>query len=296
MATVPARTPSWRRGEAAAFVSLGAGAGAVVVEGLPGPRSAVRVESSTKLAATPVAFLQSLFGVVVPATKLTAAHFGPRLASAARFHCATKGEIGWDGGVGVSGRSLGEDSPHHPGHHGQSGSNGKERTTNLVQQTIGRVANDSDDTLLAHPLLGRRDHDLAVVSDAGLLDKGVELGPVAGGLVLEGGAEQPVALRVAVLDREKVAVDVEIVGRRLGEIGEKGSAGRVALLFVVECGPFEGWRVQENKVRAGGREERERRRDDGGEGGHCVVVELKPGDQGGIDWEELAMLRPFFWR
>lgn len=94
MATVPASTPSWRRGEAAAFGSLGVGAGAVVVEGLPVPRSPVRVESSTKLAATPVAFLQSLFGVVVPATKLTAAHFGPRLAFVVRCHCAPKRKAG----------------------------------------------------------------------------------------------------------------------------------------------------------------------------------------------------------
>jgi len=90
IATVPARTPRWRRGEAAAFVSLGVGAGAVVVEGLPVPSNPVRVESATKLAATPVAFLQSLFGVVVPATKLTAAHFSPTLASALQVHCAAK--------------------------------------------------------------------------------------------------------------------------------------------------------------------------------------------------------------
>lgn len=304
MATVPASTPSWRREEAAPFGSLGVGAGAVVVEGLPVPTSPVRVESATKLAATPVAFLQSLFGVVVPATKLTAAHFGPRLASVVRCHCATKGKAGWDGGAGVSGRSLGEDRPHHLGHDVQSGSNEKERATNLVQQTIGRVANDSDDTLLAHPLLGRRDHDLAVVSDAGLLNKGVDLCPVAGGLVLERGAEQPVALRVTVLDREKVAVDVEIVGRRLGEIGEKGSAGPVALLLVVERRAFEGWRVQQNKVCAGGREERERRRDDGGKGGHCVFVELENrrsrGNRlGGIDnfvvLLVVVMMGNFFW-
>lgn len=88
----------------------------------------------------------------------------------------------------------------------------------LVQQPIGTIHCHSQDTLLAGKAAGGGDGGLAIVALASLGNNGIDLGPVGAGGLVEGGAEQPVALWVAEEQGNRLASDVEVGGIVRGDI------------------------------------------------------------------------------
>lgn len=94
------------------------------------------------------------------------------------------------------------------------------------------MADDAHDTATAGPLC--RDSDVGQAGAAGARGAvdGVELLPVAAGVRLEGGADEPVGLRVHVDEGHGVAADVK-VGRLVVFGGREAAAGAVVLLVVV---------------------------------------------------------------
>jgi len=150
----------------------------------------------------------------------------------------------------------------------------KEEGTHLVEKAIRRVASNPNKALLPHPLLRRLHSRLAQVATVVLGEDGVQLGPVAGGLGVEGGAEKVVALGVAKLDDDGVAVDVEVGGRVLGEVGRAAAARRVALKPLIHIVALERGRLQEREVGIGGREEEQPGGEEGADRGHGGGVGL----------------------
>lgn len=107
----------------------------------------------------------------------------------------------------------------------------------LVQQAIGPIHCNSQDSLLSNKAARGGNGGLAVVASARLCEDWVDLGPVAAGGLIEGGAEQPVALWVAEEQGDSLASYMEIGGIVIGGVDGDTTAGGGAL-GVLAKGPY----------------------------------------------------------
>lgn len=103
--------------------------------------------------------------------------------------------------------------------------------TYLIQQSVDGRRNNAHNTLLANIALRQGNTRLAKVAQSTLLHNGEDLLPARLGLLVEGDAEQPIALRVGRAHSNGLAADMEL-NKVLGEVGSVAAAGTFVLIGV----------------------------------------------------------------
>lgn len=173
-------------------------------------------------------------GSAVPLTNLTWEHWGLSVRSVFLFF------FRWRGVMDGRGARRAEERVDRVCGRSENGEG--ECETYTKENAVLGVGNNTNETLLALPVLRNRNDRLTHLAQPALLNNGEDLRPVPLARLVRRGAQQPVALRVRTRDGDGVAVDVEVRHIVVLEVEVRAAAGPVLELRLVR-GLLLGWVV-----------------------------------------------------